>query len=112
MDETPSSRGRRGIQRHPFRTAAAGLLLVVVLVCGLQFEQYTGAPAAGQDCSLRAGAVPTSGTAPATRSGPTGRAAASPAQLRKVAEGYPRWITQVRGTVNDASCLNTTPVYG
>ncbi len=36
----------------------------------------------------------------------------SPTQLRKVAEGYPRWLTQVRGTVNDASCLNVTPVYG
>ena len=33
-------------------------------------------------------------------------------QLGKVIEGYPRWLTQVRGTVNDTSCLNATPVYG
>ncbi len=27
-------------------------------------------------------------------------------------EAYPRWLTQERGTVNDASCLNRTPVHG
>jgi FAD/FMN-containing dehydrogenase len=80
-------------------------VLVLVLLCGLQFEQYTGAPGVGQDCSIRAAQAPTpTATFTPAPSGPT--------QLKKVAEGYPRWLSQVRGTVNDASCLNVTPVYG
>src|SRR3954453_12356509 len=109
----PSSPRRPALQRHPIRRAVASLVLMLVLVSGLNFEQYTGAPEAGQDCSIRAARASTSGTTGTTvSSGPTGRAAPSPAQLRKVAEGYPRWLTQVRGTVNDASCLSATPVYG
>jgi FAD/FMN-containing dehydrogenase len=97
-------------RRHPVRIAAAGLVLVVVLVAGLHFEQYTGAPAAGEDCAIKANLA----TAPfsSATAGPAGSGAPSTEQLRKVVEGYPRWLTQVRGTVNDASCLNATPVYG
>ena len=97
-------------RRHPVRIAAAGLVLVVVLVAGLHFEQYTGAPAAGEDCAIKANLA----TAPfsSATAGPAGSGAPSTEQLREVVEGYPRWLTQVRGTVNDASCLNATPVYG
>lgn len=94
-------RGQGRFRRHPVRTAAAGGVLVVVLVSGLHFEQYTGVPAAGEDCAIRAHL--------ATATGP-----GAPSALRKWehVERYPRWLTQVRGTVDDASCLNTTPVYG
>lgn len=85
-------------------------MLVVVLVAGLNFEQYTGVPDAGEDCAIRADLAPApSGSA---TTGPAGSRAPSSEQLRKVVEGDPRWLTQVRGTVNDASCLNATPVYG
>ncbi len=98
-------------RRHPVRTYAAGLLLVVVLVAGLHFEQYTGTPAAGEDCAIRAdlATVPSSSV---ETNGPAGSRAPSTGQLGRVVEGYPRWLSQVRGTVNDASCLNATPVYG
>jgi FAD/FMN-containing dehydrogenase len=98
-------------RRHPVRIAAAGLVLMVVLVAGLHLEQYTGAPAVGEDCAIRAdlAAVPSRSV---TTTGPAGSGASSTEQLGKVVEGYPRWLTQVRGTVNDASCLNATPVYG
>ncbi|MFL6132891.1 MAG: FAD-binding oxidoreductase [Nocardioidaceae bacterium] len=110
---SPSTRRMLGLGRHSIRTAAAGVVLVAVLVCGLHFEQYTGAPGAGQDCTVRAATVPTSGTTSTTAPpGAIGMAALSAARLRKVAGAYPRWLTQVRGTVNDASCLNATPVYG
>lgn len=83
---------------------------MLVLVCGLQLEQYTGAPTAGEDCLIRAALAPSAAITDA--SDPTGMGAPSLTQLRKVAEAYPRWLTQVRGTVNDASCLNVTHVYG
>ncbi len=38
--------------------------------------------------------------------------APSPSGPAEVLSGYPRWLDQERGTVNDASCLNRTPVYG
>src|SRR4026207_929045 len=95
-------RRRRGCsRRHPVRTAAAGGVLVVVLLSGLHFEQYTGVPAAGEDCAIRAHLV----TA-------TGPGAPTAVPKGKHVERYPRRLTQVRGTVDDASCLNATPVYG
>jgi FAD/FMN-containing dehydrogenase len=86
-------------------------VLVVVLVAGLHLEQYTGAPAVGEDCAIRAD-LATVPSRSVTTTGPAGSGAPSTEQLGKVVEGYPRWLTQVRGTVNDASCLNVTPVYG
>ena len=112
-EPSASLRGRLTVRRrrHRVRTAAAGLVLVVVLVAGLHFEQYTGVPAAGQDCAIKANLASVSpfSTTPA---GPAGSGNPFAEQLRTVVEGYPRWLTQVRGTVNDASCLNATPVYG
>ena len=95
-------RRRQGrFRRHPVRTAAAGGVLVVVLLSGLHFEQYTGVPAAGEACAIRAQLV-------------TATSPGAPTALQewKHVERYPRWLTQVRGTVDDASCLNATPVYG
>jgi FAD/FMN-containing dehydrogenase len=67
----------------------------VLLTSGvLAFDHYSGAPAEAKDCAIHAQPLPD-----------------TPA-LRRVADGYPRWLDQQRGTVNDASCLNRTPVYG
>lgn len=85
-------------------------MLVVVLVAGLHLEQYTGAPAVGEECAIRADLATVPSRSVTT--GPADARASSTEQLGKVVEGYPRWLTQVRGTVNDASCLNATPVYG
>lgn len=70
------------------------MLLVVLLASGVFFQRYSGAPAAAKDCAVRVAPPPTS---------------SAPAGVR---DGYPRWLTQERGSVNDASCLNRTPVYG
>ena len=88
-------RGReRSPARRRVRLVFVGLLLVVLLETGVLFERYSSAPAAAKDCVVRA--VPA----------PPSRASAV------VTDGYPRWLTQERGTVNDASCLNRTHVYG
>ena len=85
------------VRRHPVRTVVATLLLLLVLVVGLYAEQYVGAPEAGEECTIKELRAPTaSGTAVGDQ----------------LAEAHPRWLTQVRGTVNDASCLNRTWVYG
>ena len=116
MSPEPSAPRRRTLgrcRRHPVRTAAAGVVLVVVLVSGLHLEQYTGVPAAGEDCAIRADlATGTSIASTASATGPTGRRPPSATQLSDEVDGYPRWLTQVRGTVDDASCLNATLVYG
>ncbi|GAA1477022.1 FAD-binding oxidoreductase [Nocardioides aestuarii] len=95
MTEAADDARVTGLRRHPVRTAVAALLLVLVLVAGLHAEQYTGAPEVGQECAAKEQLAP----APEQRE-------------PRVSEAYPRWLTQVRGTVNDASCLGATPVYG
>lgn len=76
--------------------AFVGLCLVVLLTVGvLSFDHYSGLPVEAKDCVVRA--------LPAT----------TPASgLSKVTDGYPGWLMQQRGTVNDASCLSRTQVYG
>lgn len=80
--------------RRRLRLLLVGALLVLLLGSGLFFQHYGGAPAAAKDCVVQ--------VAPAQ----------SPSAPAAVLEGYPRWLAQERGTVNDASCLNRTPVYG
>jgi FAD/FMN-containing dehydrogenase len=80
--------------RRRARLVVVGLLLVVVLETGVLFERYSSPPAAAKDCAVHAS--------------PEARSVAP----RAVVDAYPRWLTQERGTVNDASCLNRTPVYG
>src|SRR6476620_9964157 len=72
---TPVRRRPDRSRRHPVRIAAAGLVLVVVLVAGLHFEQYTGAPAVGEDCAIKANLA----TAPSSSAtaGPAGSGAPS-----------------------------------
>lgn len=76
------------------RLVLVGLLLVTLLETGAFLQRYGGAPAGASDCVVRVSPTPE----------PTGP--------RRVAEAYPAWLSQQRGTVNDASCLNRTPVYG
>lgn len=85
---------KRSALRSHLRLVLVGLLLVFLLETGAFLQRYGGAPAAAKGCVVRAAPEPT-----------------SPAPS-KVTEAYPSWLTQVRGTVNDASCLNRTPVYG
>lgn len=81
--------------RSKVTVAVVGLVLVLVLALGaLTFEQYTGDPATAKDCAIHATPVP-----PAT-------------DLRVPAGRYPGRLVQRGGTVNDASCLNRTPVHG
>ncbi len=84
--------------RRRLRLVLVGLLLVVVLETGAFVETYSGAPAAAKDCVVRVAPLP----APTPTAGTSDR----------VPEAYPRWLAQERGTVNDASCLNRTPVHG
>ena len=84
--------------RRRLRLLLVGLLLVVVLEAGAFVETYSGAPAAAKDCVVR--------VAPLAAPSPT---AGTPDTVH---EAYPRWLAQERGTVNDASCLNRTPVHG
>lgn len=77
------------------RVAVVGLFLMLVLAIGVvSFEQYTGGAPAPKDCAVHGSPMPVTQDLP----GP-------------VAE-YPGHLDQWRGTVNDASCLNRTPVYG
>ena len=71
-----------------------GVLLALVLWGGVFVDRYSGPPAAAEVCQARTAAAPT------------------PTAPPRVAEAYPRWLSQERGTVNDASCLNPVPLYG
>ncbi len=80
--------------RRRLRLLLVGTLLVLLLGSGLFFQHYGGAPATAKDCVVQVAPAP------------------SPSGPAEVLSGYPRWLDQERGTVNDASCLNRTPVYG
>lgn len=82
-----SSRRRLGV-------VVVSVLLAVVLWGGVLVDRYSGAPAAAEVCQVRTAAAPT------------------PTVPLRVTEAYPRWLSQERGTVDDASCLNRVPVYG
>ncbi len=98
------TRRERSPGRRRLRLVLVGLVLVVLLWTGAFVDWYSGAPAEAKDCAVRAAPLPLP-TAPAHDSAPDPVPAA-------VHEAYPRWLTQERGTVNDASCLNRTPVHG
>jgi FAD/FMN-containing dehydrogenase len=68
-----------------------------VVVGGRQVDAWSGAPAAVKDCAIHAVQAPGGDLPPRT----------TPA-----ADTYPPETTQRGGTVNDASCLNRTQVYG
>lgn len=85
----------KGQRPRQVGVAVAALCLLSVLTVGAQLvERYAGAPTAEKECALHA--LPT----------------ATPARLPAVTAEYPGKLVQRGGTVNDASCLNRTPVYG
>lgn len=91
METAPrSERPRRFRVRH----GAAVVGLVVVLGYGWTWvDRYGGVPDRPKDCLPRQHGAP-------------------PASASVNPVGAPSWHAQTRGTVNDASCLNRTEVYG
>lgn len=84
--------------RRPRRVrlvVGAAVLLAVLTLGGQELATWSGAPAAGAECAVHAGPSP----------------AGDPAR-RDVTASYPAATVQRGGTVNDASCLNPTRVYG
>ena len=96
------TRRERSPGRRRLRLVIVGLLLVLLLETGAFVEEYAGEPTAAKDCLVRASPLPSAWPTPD----------ASDATSDRVRDAYPRWLTQERGTVNDASCLNRTPVHG
>lgn len=82
--------GRRRLRRW----VVVGALLAVLLVAGQQVLLLSGAPTHAKDCAIHAQPTPT----PPPRTAP--------------AAEFSGELAQRRGHVNDASCLNRTPVYG
>lgn len=77
------------------RVMLVGAVLAVVLVTGvLTVQRYAGAPTAVKECAIHAVSPPTVPSLP-------------PGARR-----CPPGTVQEGGTVNDASCLSRTPVYG
>lgn len=72
-----------------------GVLLMLLTVAGPQFTRWSGAPAGAKDCTVIAAPLPAE-VAPAATPVPT----SAPT------------LTQQGGTVNDASCLSRTQVFG
>lgn len=82
--------------RHRFRirhACAAFCGLIVISYGSAMVDTYGGLALRPRDCILR-------------------QLAANPENVVTEATSYPDWLSQRRGTVNDASCLNRTEVYG
>ncbi len=73
------------------------VLLLVLTVAGSQLALWSGEPAEAKDCIVRVAPAVPMGDGPL---------------IRDVSEAYPGTLHQQGGTVNDASCLNRTAVYG
>ena len=87
----PAPRKRRFRLRH----GIAACCLMLLLSYGWSMaDTYSGLPHRPRDCVVRQAAAPLEPDRPP--SGPAG----------------PSWLLQAGGTVNDASCLNRTAVYG
>jgi FAD/FMN-containing dehydrogenase len=69
-------------------------LLVVLVVGFLEWNRYSAPPDEAKDCVVHV------------------RPADGDVDALDTSTPYPEWISQRGGTVNDASCLNRTPVYG
>jgi len=78
---------------------AAAVLLTVLTVAGQKVVMWSGVPAAAKDCVVHPARAPVSAAPPRKPVTPT-------------AAPYPGGLDQQGGTVNDASCLNRTRVYG
>jgi FAD/FMN-containing dehydrogenase len=85
----------RWLRARKLRLGLVGLCLTTVLtVGGLAVQEYSAGPTEAKDCAIHALPTPVVNDAQTT-----------PAV-------FPGHLTDRRGTVNDASCLNRTPVYG
>ena len=77
------------------RMGLGGLFLATVLtIGGFAVQEYSAAPTQAKDCAIHALSTP-----------PVRDSRMTPAT-------FPGHLTDRRGTINDASCLNRTPVYG
>ncbi len=81
------------------------LLLLVLTIGGHQLAVWSGAPAAAKDCVVQM--VPAVVAPATTLPAPVSEPLAAPGTA-----AYPGTLHQDGGTVNDASCLNRTAVYG
>ena len=92
----PGSRVR--VKRSPrprVRLWYARMCLVVLLAVGIvSWDRYTAPPDVVKDCAIHVRPAPDSAFTPVADVTP------------------PHWLSQHGGTVNDASCLNRTSVYG
>ena len=91
--------GKVWVKRSPrprVRLWYARMCLVVLLAVGIvSWDRYTAPPEDVKDCPLHVRPV-----------------VADDRSLSRVSEAPPGWLSQQGGTVNDASCLNRTPVFG
>lgn len=102
MTQPPSApeAHRKPRRKRVRRLVVVGLLLVVLAIGGQQLAVWSGSPAAAKDCVVQVMPATVS-----TTTTPTTNATPSDAP-------YPGFLAQRGGTVNDASCLNRTKVYG
>jgi FAD/FMN-containing dehydrogenase len=90
-DEEESTRRPR---KHKLRLGIVGVFLAAVLtVGGLTVQEYSAPPTEPKDCAVHAVVSPLAADAARPQS-------------------FPGRLTDRHGTVNDASCLNPTSVYG
>ena len=87
--------GAKRCSRRRVRLWYVRMCLVVLLGVGIvSWDRYSAPPEAVKDCSVHARPVTGAPIVPV------------------VGEAPPGWLSQRGGTVNDASCLDRTPVYG
>ncbi len=97
---TQSQRPARSTSRRRVRLlVVAAVLLTVLTIGGQKVALWSGIPAAAKNCVVH--------PAPAPVPSPPPRTPVAPATAP-----YPGTLAQQGGTVNDASCLNRTRVYG
>ncbi|WP_298134697.1 FAD-binding oxidoreductase [Micropruina sp.] len=97
-DGTPTTVATTGLRRRPLRFrarhAVAVFAVLILLSYGISMaEVYSALAQRPKDCNVR-------------------QLAAAPDAATPAGFADPDWLVQRRGTVNDASCLNRTAVYG
>ncbi len=98
----PGGAGRRGRRRLRRVGVVAAVLLVVLLLGAPLLNRYSGGATQAKDCAIHSVTPIPKDAAPVRAS-----AALDPGELLALPH-----LTQRGGTVNDASCLNRSPVAG